>query len=115
MRPRPMRRGDIVLVADRAGGDYGGKPRPAVVVQSELFEDTGSVAVCLLTTQRTGAPLLRVPVAAGEGSGLRVASRIAVEKLMSVRRDRAGVPIGRISDEEAVALNRSLAVFLGFG
>ena len=110
-----MRRGDIVLVADRSGGDYGGKPRPAVVVQSELFEDTGSVAVCLLTTPRTGAPLLRVEVSTDDGSGLRVPSRIAVEKLMSVRRERLGARIGRISDEESLALNRSLAVFLGFG
>lgn len=110
-----MRRGDIVLVADRSGGDYGGKPRPAVVVQSEFFEDTGSVAVCLLTTQRTGAPLLRVAVAADDGSGLQVPSRIAVEKLMSVRRGRLGARLGRISDEEALALNRALAVFLGFG
>jgi mRNA interferase MazF len=110
-----MRRGDIVLVADRSGGDYAGKRRPAVVVQSELFEDTGSVAVCLLTTRQTGAPLLRIPVAIGGESGLRVPSRIAVEKLMSVRRERVGARIGRISDEESLALNRSLAVFLGFG
>jgi len=66
-----MRRGDIVLVADRSGGDYGGKPRPAVVVQSELFHDTGSIAVCMLTTQPTGAQLLRVPVQASPASGLR--------------------------------------------
>jgi mRNA interferase MazF len=110
-----MHRGDIMLVADRSGGDYGGKPRPAVVVQSERFEDTGSVAVCLLTTRQTGAALLRIPVATGGESGLRVPSRIAVEKLMSVRRERLGARIGRISDEESLALNRSLAVFLGFG
>jgi len=110
-----MRRGDIVVVADRSGGDYGGKPRPAVVVQSELFEETGSVTVCLVTTQQTGAALLRIPVAAGERSGLHRPSRIAVEKLISVRLDRVGAHIGRISEEETLALNRSLAVFLGFG
>lgn len=110
-----MRRGEIVLVADRSGGDYGSKPRPAVVVQSELFAETGSVTVCLLTTQQTGAPLLRVPVAPGDASGLRVPSLIAVEKLMTLRRDRIGARIGRISDEETLMLNRSLAVFLGFG
>ncbi len=109
-----MRRGDIVLVADRASGDYASKPRPAVVVQSEMFHDTGSIVVCLLTTQTTGAPLLRVPVEVTERSGLDRPSRIAVEKLTAVRRDRVGAVIGRISDDEAVALNRSLAVFLGF-
>ena len=110
-----MRRGDIVLIADRGAGDYGGKPRPAVVVQSELFHDTGSIAVCLLTTQETGAPLLRIPIEPTPESGLARPSRIAVEKLTTVRRDRIGQVIGRISDDEAVALNRSLAVFLGFG
>lgn len=109
-----MRRGDIVLIADRGAGDYAGKPRPAVVVQSELFHDTGSIAVCLLTTQQTGAPLLRVPVEARPSTGLSQASRIAVEKLTTVRRERIGKVIGRISDDAAVALNRSLAVFLGF-
>lgn len=110
-----MRRGDVVVIADRAAGDYGGKPRPAVVVQSELFEDTGSVVVCLLTTQQTGAPLLRIAVAPGPASGLTSPSHVAVEKVTAVRRERVGQTLGRLSDEELVALNRSLAVFLGFG
>jgi hypothetical protein len=37
-----------------------------------------------------------------------------VDKLTSIRRDLVGGAIGRITDDEAVALNRSLAVFLGF-
>ncbi len=110
----PMRRGDIVVIADRDGGDYSGKPRPAVVVQSDVFAETGSIVVCLLTTQETGAPLLRIPVMAGEASGLQRPSRIAVEKLVSVRRERIGQHLGRLADDELVALNRSLAVFLGF-
>ena len=77
----PMRRGDIVVIADRDGGDYSGKPRPAVVVQSDVFAETGS---------------------------------IVVEKLVSVRRERIGQHLGRLADDELVALNRSLAVFLGF-
>jgi mRNA-degrading endonuclease toxin of MazEF toxin-antitoxin module len=38
-----MRRGDVVLVADHGGGDHAGKPRPAVMVQSELYDRTLSV------------------------------------------------------------------------
>lgn len=110
-----MRRGDVVVIADRAAGDYGGKPRPAVVVQSELFEDIGSVVVCLLTTQQTGAPLLRVPVAASAESGLTSPSYIAVEKITAIRRERVGPTLGHLADEELIAMNRSLAVFLGFG
>jgi mRNA interferase MazF len=110
-----MRRGDVVVIADRGAGDYGGKPRPAVVVQSELFEDTGSVVVCLLTTQQTGAPLLRIAVKPGAVSGLASPSYIAIEKITTIRRDRVGQVLGRLTDDELVALTRSLAVFLGFG
>lgn len=110
-----MRRGDIVLIADRGGGDYAGKPRPAVIVQSELFPETDSVTLCLLTTHTSGAPLLRVAVEPGERSGLRNISHIQVEKLTTIRRDRVAATIGCISTEESLALNRSLAVFLGFG
>ena len=110
-----MRRGDVVVIADRGAGDYGGKPRPAVVVQSELFEDTGSVVVCLLTTQQTGAPLLRISVEPGAVSGLASPSYIAIEKITTIRRDRVGQVLGRLTDDELVALTRSLAVFLGFG
>jgi mRNA interferase MazF len=37
-----------------------------------------------------------------------------VDKLTSVRRDRVREVLGRPSDEEMLALTRSLAVFLGF-
>jgi hypothetical protein len=42
-----MRRGHFVVVA--TSGDYG-KPRPALVVQSELFAELPSVVICPLTT-----------------------------------------------------------------
>ena len=81
----PMRRGDIVVIADRDGGDYSGKPRPAVVVQSDVFAETGSIVVCLLTTQETGAPLLRIPVMAGEA--LRRSRNIPALRLMGKLKD----------------------------
>ena len=110
-----MRRGDIVILADRQGGDFGGKPRPAVIVQADAFGGTDSLAVCLITSTLGAAPLLRVPVEPGERSGLRTPSEIALDKLTSVRRSRVTGTIGRISDAEGVAMNRVLAVFLGFG
>ena len=43
-----VKRGDIVTVA--APGDYG-KPRPAVIVQSNFLNDThASIMLCLLTS-----------------------------------------------------------------
>lgn len=44
-----MQRGDVVTVA--ATGDYG-KPRPAVIVQSDAFPEThASVVICQLTSE----------------------------------------------------------------
>ena len=66
-----IKRGDVVICA--APGDYG-KPRPAVVVQSDLFNGThSSVAVCLITSHLEEAPLFRIRqknlwVSSGSGS-----------------------------------------------
>ena len=110
-----MRQGDVVLIADRAGGDYGGKPRPAVVVQSDWFDGTSSLVICPLTTQRRDAPLLRVAVRPSATLRLAAPSWVMVEKVTSVRRDRAREILGRLSAPEMVALGQSLAVLLGFG
>jgi mRNA interferase MazF len=109
-----MRRGDIAIVADRAGGDYAGKPRPAIIVQADVFDGTESVVVCPLTTRARDAQLLRVQVKPSTTLNLAQPSWIMVDKLTSMRRDRVTQVIGRPSDEELLALNRSLAVFLGF-
>ena len=64
-----IKRGDIVICAAPGGC---GKPRPAVVVQSGLFNEThSSVAVCLITSHLEDAPLFRIPVAAGRTTGLK--------------------------------------------
>ncbi len=110
-----MRRGDVVVIADRSGGDYGRKPRPALVVQSDLFDGTQSVVVCPITSQDKASDLLRVPLAPSPGLLLRGRSWVMVDKLMSLRRDRATQGLGRVSEEEMIAVNRSLATFLAFG
>lgn len=63
-----MKRGDIVLAVAR--GDYG-KPRPAVVVQSDLFNSThASLIVCLLTSELVDAPLFRLTIPPSPTNGL---------------------------------------------
>lgn len=101
-------------MADRAGGDFAGKPRPAVVIQSEIFDGGLSIVVCPLTSRNDGSQLIRLPILPSPVLMLSRASWIMVDKLTSVRRDRLRQSLGRISDDEILALNRSLAVFLGF-
>ena len=93
-------------------GDYG-KPRPALIIQSDFLDPTDSVLVCLLTTTHRDTPLYRLSLPAGEATGLREPSQVMVDKIMAVRRDRCGAPIGRIDDAALLALGRLLAFVVG--
>jgi mRNA interferase MazF len=106
-----LKRGDLVTVA--GGGGYAGKPRLAVVVQSDDFRETASVTISLLTGNDVEAHLLRLPVEPTPGTGLAARSWIMVDKLVTVRRDRIGRRFGRLSDTDVLRLNRALLVFLG--
>lgn len=108
-----MRRGEIWTVA--AGGGYAGKPRPAVIVQDDAFDATSSVTICAFTSDPVQAPLFRIVVDPTDQNGLAQRSSLMVDKLTTVRRDRLGEPIGRLSDEDVVRLNRAMMVFLGMG
>ena len=106
-----MKRGDVWTVA--GGGDYAGKPRPAVIVQDDRFDATASVTICAFTSDATDAPLFRLVVEPSVENGLTLASRLMVDKITTVSKTRLGTRIGRISDEDAVRLNRAILVFLG--
>lgn len=106
-----MRRGDFVTVA--MPGDFG-KPRPALVIQSDLFAEAATVTVLLVSSTQQDAPLLRIPVVPDAANGLRKPSQVMVDKIMTVRRDKIGETIGILDAETMVSVTRSLAVFLGF-
>lgn len=105
-----MRRGEIWTVS--AGG-YAGKPRPAVIIQDDRFDATTSVTICAFTSDPTEAPLFRLPVDASDRNGLRSPSRLMVDKITTVARDKLGERVGRLDDEDMVRLNRAILVFLG--
>jgi mRNA interferase MazF len=106
-----MRRGDLVTVA--ATGDYG-KPRPAVIVQTDAFpESHASVVVCQLTSELVDAPDFRVSVDPTPENGLRVTSQVMADKPVTIRRDRIGQRIGRLGNQEMTQLSAALAFVLG--
>lgn len=107
-----MRRGAIVLVA--AKGAYTGKPRPALVVQSDLFNPThSSVTICPITSDCVDAPLFRVPLPPGERTGLRRTSQIMVDKIVTVPRAAISDPLGRCDESELQAAEEALRGWLG--
>ena len=90
-----------------------GKPRPALVIQSDLFAGAATVTVLLLTSTRVEAPLIRIDVTPSPGNGLRQPSQVMIDKAMTVRAERLGAPFGRLDDAALVAVSRALALFLG--
>ncbi|WP_153145831.1 type II toxin-antitoxin system PemK/MazF family toxin [Dechloromonas sp. H13] len=106
-----MRRGDLVTVALQ--GAYG-KPRPALVIQSDLFDEHPSVTVLPITSELRATPLFRITIEPDAGNCLRQASQVMVDKAQTIPREKIGETFGRLSNENLLAVNRALAVFFGF-
>ena len=95
-----------------APGDYG-EPRPALVIQSDLFDELPSVTLCLVTSTSRDTPIFRITVDPSPSNGLQRVSQIEVDKVMTVARERIGGVIGRLNDATLLKVSRSLAVFFG--
>ena len=106
-----MRRGDLVVVA--AAGDHG-KPRPAVIVQTDAFPEThASVVICQLTSELVDAPDFRVTIEPKPENGLRLKSQVMADKPVTVRRERIGRKVGRLDNQDMARLSAALAFVLG--
>jgi mRNA interferase MazF len=106
-----LRRGDIVLAS--APGDYG-KPRPALVVQSDFFnEHHPSISLCPVTSHLHAAPIFRIPVTPTRENGLRAPSQIMIDKVVTLRRERVRETVGHLDEVTLARVNRALAVVLG--
>ena len=106
-----MKRGEVWTVSGAA--IYTGKPRPAVIVQEDRFDQTSSITLCVFTTDPTDAPLLRMLIEPTDRNGLKSVSRLMIDKITTVPKARLGKRVGKLNDEDTVRLNRALTVFLG--
>src|SRR5262245_4818979 len=90
-----MTRGDVVVAF--FGRDYG-KPRPAIVVQSDGFNRThASVVLCPITSDLMRAGIFRVPLSPSVENGLREESEIMVDKLGAVEKPKVRQRIGHLT------------------
>jgi mRNA interferase MazF len=106
-----MRRGEVVTIV--AAGDYG-KPRPAVIVQTDAFpESHASVVVCQLTSDLVDAPDFRLTIEPSPTNGLRLKSQVMADKPVTIRRERIGRKIGRLDNQDMARLGIALAFVLG--
>lgn len=108
-----MKRGSLVTIAMQ--GDFG-KPRPALVIQSDVFNEVHStVTVLLVSCEKVDAPLFRLDILPSPENGLTKLSQIQVDKIMSVRSEKIGSKIGQLDDAEMLRVNRALGLWLGLG
>ena len=102
-----MTRGDIIVVAAR--GAYADKPRPALVVQSDEFNEThASVTVCLITTDCIDASIFRIAIPPGTRTGLTAASQIMADRVVSVPRLAIAKSVGHCDAAELHAVDDAL-------
>lgn len=106
-----MKRGDVVTVA--ASGDYG-KPRPAVIIQTDaLPAEHASVIVCQMTSDIADAPDFRITIEPTQKNGLRTRSQVMADKPVTIRRERVGRRIGSLDEKDVDRLNVALAFVMG--
>ena len=106
-----MKRGEIWTVT--GGPDYAGKPRPAVIVQSDAFDATASIVVCLLTHIDVDAEPIRFAVDPSESNGLLHRSFVMIDKISALPTPKVGRCIGQLEAPDMRGLAQHLLVFLG--
>ena len=103
-------RGDLVMVAMQ--GDFG-KPRPALVIQSDLFQEHPTLTILPITSTLIDAPLLRVTVQPAPNNGLHKPSQIMIDKSMTIKHDKISATIGKLDTDTIIEVDRRLVLFLG--
>jgi mRNA interferase MazF len=105
-----LKRGDIVTVA-------AGKPRPAVVVQSDHLLPYPMVIVVPFTSEiaTRPPPFTRITIDPTPTNGLRRVSQIMVDRIIGLPASGLRPSGGRLEDETLTELTRLLALWLGIG
>ena len=108
-----MKRGDVFTAA--AGSGFGGKPRPVIIVHSDLFIARATVImVAPVVDEEHHVPLLRPFIQPTPSNGLTKRSVIATDTLVAVRLRQFGQLIGVLSAGEMGQVEAALLLTLGF-
>ena len=103
-------RGDLVTIALQ--GDFG-KPRPALVIQSNFFFDHPSITILPITSEIRETPLFRFLIEPSQENGLFKNSQVMIDKIQTVSTEKVSKPFGSITEAQLLEINRLLALFLG--
>ena len=105
-----LKRGDVVIVA--LPGDHG-KPRPALILESDHLAPTGHVLLCPGTSHLAEAPMRRYQVEPNVSNGLRETTQFQIDKITPARRERCAAVIGKLDDAALAEIGARILVVLG--
>ena len=105
-----MNRGQVITVTLK--GNYG-KPRPALIVQSDFFDEHPSITILPITSELRDTPLFRYPLTAHQSHGLSKDSQVMIDKITTIKREKAGQVIGQLNQKQLTEITRLLALWLG--
>ncbi|HEX5259777.1 MAG TPA: type II toxin-antitoxin system PemK/MazF family toxin [Sphingomicrobium sp.] len=104
-------RGDILVAVQR--GEMTGKPRPVLVIQNDIAAARhGAVTACLMTSDLTGAGLIRLPVVPTAGNGLQETTEVQIDQIHTFRRNRLAKRVGCLSPDDMVRVDEALRRWL---
>lgn len=106
------KRGEVWTVA-AGGGRVTSKPRPALVMTSDVFADFDFITVLLITTNQT-AGFTRIPIPANKQTGLTEPSMIQAEKIVTVHRRNLRQRCGYVTPKVLANVRAFMTAYLGF-
>jgi len=106
-----MKRGEIWTAV--FSGDYG-KPRPALVVQSDLVsEDYASVVLCPITSDLVDHNRFRITLEPTATTGLRKRSQVMVDKITALPKAKVREQVGELEDWQLAEVYEALLFLIG--
>ena len=108
-----MQRSDVVILA--TGSGYGSKPRPALLIQSDLLVAKPTVILLGFTSAIREDLRWRPIFDATPDNGLQTRSALMADSPFIAPRERVGRIVGRFSVSEMSRAESALAIVLGLG
>jgi mRNA interferase MazF len=106
-----IKRGDIWTGVGR--GDYAGKPRPMLILESEEFYENGSDIVALITSEdELLSDILRYKLKATAENGLGHDSFVCLDKMAAISVTNLRTYCGKVSDEDMFEVEKRIARIL---